>query len=833
MSELLKKRALHALRNVLLLAPLLLTACPAPVTTSEACALACAGCCDLSGTCQPGTTELACGSAGRVCSACAAGLTCQTGTCQSVSQGGGGGGQPTPNVTFPATVDFGAVRTGQSAHSQLVLTNDGDGSDTVVLSFLRPVYTVDTTGPLTVPARGSVMVGLTFTPTAAGAFDDVLSVKRPDGTSLGNVFITGIGGGAEATATPTSLAFGVVGIRAGASRTVGLGNTGQAVNLVLGTPQYEFRPLNGTTLASDFVLDLINLPAGGVPPGATAPLKVSIASTATAGVKSAQLALFSNDSASPLLIPISADVIDDTGCVLAPGAALDFGTLGEGMTRTLSVQLSNSGSTACVVSSALEVPLDPTCSTRNCPTNRPCAFGSCQLPSGFSIANATTVVVDPLVSAALPVTFTAPILNGYGAAMTATLRLGGTQARQVQLSSKVIRDCLSLQDQVIDFGMVATGCNSGAKTLSVFNSCILGVQLQGFSTSSKFSATGPANGTVVNGNTGVTFSLRYTPTVASASPDEGTLAVQAVQGGGANVTYGVKLIGRATASATLTDTFVVPPRKTDLLVVIDDSCSMADKQSSLAGEVPTLVNAAISEQVDFHVGVVGATTDSLNGNLLQPFFTNVTPNLSQALAAALQPGTSGGSIESCTDAAMAVLGTPGQLGRRFDGVNAGFLRDDARLSIVCVTDAPDQSSTFTQQLTSLTSIKGRSAPHRLTYSVVAPLLMSPPGSCIYDAPLPNMDTSNQSAATALGGISEEICTNAWPAVVTRIAQRAFAEDGRRFTLLRVPTNTPVVSVGGVPSAFSSASVNGATEVRLNTPAPVGSTVSVSYAAACN
>ncbi len=70
---------------------LLATACGEPSKPVEpveppSCGpMTCDGCCNA-GTCEPGTTALACGLGGAACSACGAGESCQEGTCEAPSQ---------------------------------------------------------------------------------------------------------------------------------------------------------------------------------------------------------------------------------------------------------------------------------------------------------------------------------------------------------------------------------------------------------------------------------------------------------------------------------------------------------------------------------------------------------------------------------------------------------------------------------------------------------------------------------------------------------------------------------------------------------------------------
>jgi len=61
---------------------------PPPASCTAA---TCSGCCDSSGTCQQGDTDLACGASALACQACGAGFSCQSKICARSSTGGGGG----------------------------------------------------------------------------------------------------------------------------------------------------------------------------------------------------------------------------------------------------------------------------------------------------------------------------------------------------------------------------------------------------------------------------------------------------------------------------------------------------------------------------------------------------------------------------------------------------------------------------------------------------------------------------------------------------------------------------------------------------------------------
>jgi hypothetical protein len=154
----------------------------------------------------------------------------------------------------------------------------------------------------------------------------------------------------------------------------------------------------------------------------------------------------------------------------------------------------------------------------------------------------------------------------------------------------------------------------------------------------------------------------------------------------------------------------------DFLFVVDDSSSMSEHQQNLIDNVPAFVDGiqATLGQVDsYQVGVVA--TDPYSGNpgqcivlgalvtstedqgpdssnmICGPYadgFNYMTQNddLTQAFGCAAQVGTMGNGFERPMEAMVQTLGksldVPG-------GCNEGFLRDDALLVIVVITDEYD------------------------------------------------------------------------------------------------------------------------------------------------
>ena len=171
------------------------------------------------------------------------------------------------------------------------------------------------------------------------------------------------------------------------------------------------------------------------------------------------------------------------------------------------------------------------------------------------------------------------------------------------------------------------------------------------------------------------------------------------------------------------DATVVPPgdpqhcNKMDIVFVVDDSGSMAEEQSNLATNFPqfaTLLSGfmtADGEHVDYRVAVTTTGRDmdytiSLGGtslpqhesgdngafknncNMTKRYLEPTDANMSTTLACRANVGTSGPGFE------MPLLMSKWALSERMmDNTNTGFLRDDALLAVVYLTDEDDGSVT--------------------------------------------------------------------------------------------------------------------------------------------
>jgi len=156
----------------------------------------------------------------------------------------------------------------------------------------------------------------------------------------------------------------------------------------------------------------------------------------------------------------------------------------------------------------------------------------------------------------------------------------------------------------------------------------------------------------------------------------------------------------------------------DLLFVIDNSGSMGDEQQNLVASFPGFITGieSILPSSEYHVGVITTDANEFNGNDCRrigaltvqtggdlssdaqcgPFadghhFMTAADDLDTCFSCAAQVGIDGSGIERPLDAIAAAL-DPVQAD--LDECNAEFLRDEALLVLVLITDEEDDGDSL-------------------------------------------------------------------------------------------------------------------------------------------
>jgi hypothetical protein len=362
----------------------------------------------------------------------------------------------------------------------------------------------------------------------------------------------------------------------------------------------------------------------------------------------------------------------------------------------------------------------------------------------------------------------------------------------------------------------------------------------------------PSGTRITQGNSvPVTFALRYQP--INTGPDVGAFVISHSEGSRQPLDTVVHLKGRGEASGVNVDTFALPAQqKADVLLVIDDSCSMADHQVPLTQNMGAFLRYATAQQIDFHLAVTnteatlsdrgkfcgasaGTTGPCPRGNKV---LTASMPNLVAAITDLSRVGTSGSS-ESCMDPAAHALTAPFIAD---PAANGGFLRRDATLSVVCITDGSDQAPwPPLLYLNLLNGIKGAQSPGPFTYNVMGPFIPTPPSGCAYGG---NRTVEHDLLVEGTNGVKGDICTPDWPGTLERLGKVAMGYRTDFFLVSRPDLSASSgieVRVNGalVPAVDSVGGVQWSYDVPMNAIrfepllAPTaGQTLTVTYPTAC-
>ena len=243
-------------------------------------------------------------------------------------------------------------------------------------------------------------------------------------------------------------------------------------------------------------------------------------------------------------------------------------------------------------------------------------------------------------------------------------------------------------------------------------------------------------------------------------------------------------IGYAPADESVTDVLRQrdPVDEVDVLWVIDNSCSMQDDQDALTDAFPEFMDFFIGlSDLDYHIGVVSTDmydTGDGQGQLREAdgyrWIDRNVPDPIPYFTIMAAMGTTGSGDE------MGRAGAYHALETQRESVNQGFLRDDAFLSVVVISDEDDSSDMdgvdadfFVDFLDGL-----KQEPGMVSYStIVGP---TPDGCTSADA-----GYGYETVQQAVGGVFWSICDNQWDRLLEELAMAA-AGMKQEFFLTRQP-----------------------------------------------
>ncbi len=271
-----------------------------------------------------------------------------------------------------------------------------------------------------------------------------------------------------------------------------------------------------------------------------------------------------------------------------------------------------------------------------------------------------------------------------------------------------------------------------------------------------------------------------TVVIESNDPDEGFLEV-ALAGHGYHVQLDNFTQGQQVGGVA------------DILFVVDNSGSMGEEQTKLGQSFTTFINWLVGKNVDYHIAVT--TTDMVDANHQGKFqgsptvLTPATPNVIVEFQQNAAVGTVGSADEQGLAAGLAAL-QPGLLA----STNAGFLRSNARLFVVFVTDEEDASSgTPSSYVSNFAAVKGGD----LTKIFFAAIAGPPPLGCFNFSSSADAGTRYKSVVDATTGLFGSICDADFGVTLQNLAFEVTATSGD-FPLTQIPdAGTIQVMVDGV------------------------------------
>lgn len=692
----------------------------------------------------------------------------------------------------PARLDFGQVNEGVEqrrsvvctnvTHRPVVVTNWALSEDSDAAFGVAPY---EDAGVDWLPEGGQFEIELRFAPSpgqlgASAAGQLTVWAENPDapGQALAplHVALSGTVGGENISVLPAVLAFGQVGLTAPRTRSLVIQNLG-----------VEALEVHGIEVDPPFQLDGRQMV---LPPGAQEVVEVRFA-PAGLGVATGTLRVRSSDSDQPLIeVPVSGEGVDMPPCHYAVSPdELHFGVVQVLRIVSRAVRIENVGNTECVLQ---DVALSPDSSD---------AFR-------LSEGRQSELRILPGEEAIVPVSF---LPSEDGVAVGALEFYAPDPAApngRVGLQGQGATSTLLISPSGIDFGQLGLQCSSRAQTVTVYNTGSAPTKIQAVEfppgVSSEFSMQRRPDGLpdlVLAAGGSFSFDVRY------QARDSGTdLGRIHIQEEGLAWPYVLPLFGAGAESPENEDVFTqLETPEVDILFVVDNSCSMGEEQASLSANFQSFIDFAEAEQLDYHISVVStdasADCTSLGGERPSDldqgkcgYFANgdgdnrrtdpswriitpaSTPNPSDAFATVVDQGVNGSGEERGLQAAYLALTAP-----RLVGWNDGFLRPDAYLALVFLSDEEDHSSpTVDFYVNFFRGIKGFRSSHLFSASAIVGDYPDGCGSAVSGARYVQV-------AERTGGIFESICTPDWSQSLENLGRAVF---GYRSTFFL--QNDPVV-----------------------------------------
>lgn len=389
---------------------------------------------------------------------------------------------------------------------------------------------------------------------------------------------------------------------------------------------------------------------------------------------------------------------------------------------------------------------------------------------------------------------------------------GGATAFAANLHARSGIADLSVFPNELDFGLTTIGCHSQTMTISAFNVGtapldLTGWKLAGCSVEFKVKDS-PGVPTTLNAGEGVTWDIVYAP------QDEGGDACQLeiTSNDADSPSAVVPLAGAGTFETHQVDEFTqLSGQNVDVLFVVDNSGSMSEEQSNLANNFGKFIGEAATWNNDYHLAVTTTDIEGQGGRFVGSprFLTKATIG---SFANSIKVGTNGSGTEQGLLAAQLALSLPNTSDSSIactkdadcsspdgcwdgfcGGPNRGFLRKDASLEIVIVSDEEDQSpSDLVFYLNFFKSLKGLFNDNLLHIHAI----VGPPGGCSSSNGDASAGLRYRDIVQSTGGNLASICESNFATSLKSIGEIAFGLKVQFFLSRPADAQSILVSING-------------------------------------
>lgn len=251
-------------------------------------------------------------------------------------------------------------------------------------------------------------------------------------------------------------------------------------------------------------------------------------------------------------------------------------------------------------------------------------------------------------------------------------------------------------------------------------------------------------------------------------------------------------------STRTVDRYVQRTPEVDVLWMIDNSGSMAEEQARVIASISSFFAYFETLGLDYHMGVVTTdiVTPTMAGQLQgsPAYITPTTPNGEVELAEAINVGTEDMGDESGLAALKLALTDP-----VLSTTNTGFLRDEAQLVIVFLTDEPEQSGVPSSDYIAWLSTLKADPSYINVSSIVGDYDVGCKTTCDGAPSTAQPGNAYVDVAAAFPGVFGSICACDLSTVLADVGL-----DGTLFTRIFRLTSTPAdpasiaIEVDGVP-----------------------------------